>query len=480
MEIKNKILIGVVLVGCLALAVLYGVGRIFLNKEETNNKKNAYVNNLDKNNDGIPDSDDFQVENGIIKKNGKVIYDPNEEYLFPYDSSIDIQIPSKNEFDLEELESYIKVLRHEIGSSSYQEFTKDNIDNLMLMLSMSYYPRTNKETIKKIAKLYFDIDDYELPIGTYHTKSLGNIDVIRVNDYYISHTEKDRKLYPPYFKYITHKLDGNDLVVEYEQVDYMDAYEGDNRISKKYGLLRMYLEFKDSRLIVKKTEYTPYEEYKNSNIVINKDRYDYLEISSDGSILTNDTKEKMFDVTKEYLDNPLIPIKDMKLDDAVEIAEYSKYFDWIYKEETVEIIDDKTISAVVALASGLNEPKKEDVVQEVAKRYFNIENYELPTGTYELKNYGKFTVAKSNGYYVRSDIKEKVQNSKISYINNLESVDDLHIVLTLEEAPETGCYSPVDRKEECISGYYKIYLYHFADLISVEKIEYQKNDKYKQ
>lgn len=221
----------------------------------------ATLTNLDKNNDGFPDTDDYKVVEGVIYKKDKVVYDPNLKYEFSYDMAYkdktDLKL-RKDNLDLEDLDFYLRALQRELGINSYKEFNKDNINTIMAEIATPCYSRVDASTIKKLAKMYFDIDDYELPVGTYNTDSTGKIDYIRVDDKYIriSEWESGCHINPPYSSYISHEIKGNELVVKYEVFDIENEGNGNPTSKNIYGIRTLYLEFKDNSLVVKKVEFT--------------------------------------------------------------------------------------------------------------------------------------------------------------------------------------------------------------------------------
>ncbi len=225
---------------------------------------------------------------------------------------------------------------------------------------------------------------------------------------------------------------------------------------------------------------------KHVNII--KDNYAYLIKSEDGIYKDIDTKKEIFNPNEKYesYENffDLIDIPEDKDSASSYLAEYSKYVRNIYYEETSDKFDNDIIASVVALSSSMYQPRTEKEVKHIAKKYFDIDNYELPAGTYVLKNYGKFTVAKENGYYFMSEIKDIVKHDKTVYIKDLE-IKDSKMILTFDEANDSflggvpGCYTPIDPKEECTSGYYKVYFTKKSDsVMTVDKIEYSKNPNY--
>lgn len=261
---KNiKIILPIMVVIILSVVVFIFINNRNKQLESNESKpetKTFYIDNKDKNNDGIPDTDKIEKdENGIIKKESNILYNPNETSYFPSDIALtDLIIPNKENIDVDELTNYLKWIINEIGTNSYTDFNKNNIDNLMLVTSFPY-SRTDKETIKKLAKIYFDVDDYTFPIGTYHTNNFGDIDIIEVDDFYVS--KFNHKFVCPCLKYQEYHFDGNELVVQYDYLDYGEynnleyiTYETPH---KTLGTSYVYLEYNGDNLNLKKVEYKP-------------------------------------------------------------------------------------------------------------------------------------------------------------------------------------------------------------------------------
>ncbi|MDE5539723.1 MAG: hypothetical protein K2J20_04480 [Bacilli bacterium] len=224
--------------------------------------KEKTITNLDKNNDGKPDTEDYKIVDGVIYKKDKVVYDPNKEYEFSYDMAyidkVDLKL-SKDNLDLEDLNNYLGAIRGELAKYSYMEFNKDNIHTIMAGIATPCYSRIDASSIKKLAKMYFNIDDYELPVGTYNTDSLGKIDFVRVDDKYISVREWEGGCHsrPPYSGYLSHEINDDELVVKFDVRD-IESEGNDNSTTKNmYGILTIHLEFKDNSLILKSSEFTP-------------------------------------------------------------------------------------------------------------------------------------------------------------------------------------------------------------------------------
>ncbi len=269
MKKKLKIVIPILLVIILSFGIFIFINSNNRNEQLKNNESNTekndtqtksfYIDNEDKNKDGIPDTNKIvKDKNGIIKIGNLEIYNPNETYYFPDDIALtDMTIPKKDNINIDDLNNYLKSIIYEIGPNSYKDFNENNIDNLMLSVSFPY-SRVNKETVKQIAKIYFDIDNYEFPIGTYHTNSYGEVDVIEINNLYVS--KFNQKFICPCFKYKNHKLNGDELVVQYEYVDYGD-YNNEFITSetpyKVLGTSNIYLNFNGDNLNLKRTEYIP-------------------------------------------------------------------------------------------------------------------------------------------------------------------------------------------------------------------------------
>ncbi len=64
------------------------------------------------------------------------------------------------------------------------------------------------------------------------------------------------------------------------------------------------------------------------------------------------------------------------------LAEYLKYYFWAYQEQSKTNFNEEDRVILVSLMLNTYLPNSSNYVKEIAKRYFGIENFELPIGTY--------------------------------------------------------------------------------------------------
>jgi len=239
----------------------------------------------------------------------------------------------------------------------------------------------------------------------------------------------------------------------------------------------------------------------NNNLVIITEEERYVEKEDNGFVKDKESGKIVYNPNVDYTDrnsypeisvitreeNDFSPYDWDSYDDGF-ILEYMKYFIWAYPEHSFDVFSDKEIASVVALASQLYIPRSIEEVQAVAKLYFNIDNYELPTGTYKLENYGDFTVTKIDKYYVSSEIQNEKELLNSRYLIDTEIVDN-RIIVYYDYAKSfmftDTCYLPHDfpgdgikREERCIIGYYQFHFTYEDNKIHLDKIIYEINDKY--
>ncbi len=246
----------IVIVPILIIAIVIVVGVMWQKGIIFSSENNNYMTNLDKNNDGLPDSGEFKVSDGIVYKNEKVVYDPNDSNDLSFEATYEgIEKPTKDNLTEESLTSYLKNLIQEIKTDSYSSFDKNNIHKIMAAISTPCYFRTTKEAIKNIAKMYFNVDNYELPVATYDTNISGKIDIVRLGAKYIAANNWNYGCHflSPFYKYVSHEVKGNNVTAKYKLVEYEEDYS--NNIKKTYGELTIKLEFINDNLIVKSAKY---------------------------------------------------------------------------------------------------------------------------------------------------------------------------------------------------------------------------------
>ena len=215
----------------------------------------------------------------------------------------------------------------------------------------------------------------------------------------------------------------------------------------------------------------------------------YLEKNEDGIIVDVTTNEEIFNPNIDYsLTNPEIVLLENKKPEEMnegDLISYVARIFRIYSEKSFDNFNDEEKATIILLASELYTPRTMEEIQAVAKKYFNIDNYELPTGTYKLANMGEYTLTKTNGYYILSRITNKINNINTAWLTDTK-INGNQIELTFDYAPDgfihaEGCYTPVleVQEEGCIMGTYKVYLTYYGEenRLNIDKIVYEKNDK---
>jgi len=216
----------------------------------------------------------------------------------------------------------------------------------------------------------------------------------------------------------------------------------------------------------------------------------YVDKEDNGIVKDKESGTVLYDPSEDYSNSSEISMNYqvkafMTSYDAQILLEYTKYFLFIYPERSFDSFSDLEIASIVALASELYIPRTIEEVQSIAKMYFDIDNYELPTGTYKIEKYGDFTITKIDGYYVRSEIQNKKKLIIDAFMAKAETNGN-QVILYLDFVPnsfvggEKGCYSPLNEvnEEKCIIGYYQFYFTYDENRINIDKIIYEKNDKY--
>jgi len=223
--------------------------------------------------------------------------------------------------------------------------------------------------------------------------------------------------------------------------------------------------------------------------IINEE--ELLEKDSDGKIIDKETGSVLFDPKTNYsetidIDRALLKGKTPNEYSSTDIVEYLKYIFYVYHERSFNKFNEEEVAAIVSIASMFYIPRTEEEIKKVAKAYFNIDNYELPTGTYNLKNYGKFTITKIDGYYIKSSVIDRVPFIMAEHLKNI-TINNNEIEVFYDYASngdfyEEGCYHQAleIQEEGCIIGTYKVHLTYYdeEDRLNIDKIVYEKTDKY--
>lgn len=177
--------------------------------------------------------------------------------------------------------------------------------------------------------------------------------------------------------------------------------------------------------------------------------------------------------------------------DLDSLGEFVKYYHIILNyEESYTSLSDEEKAAVITLAAGLAFPQSEDYVKKIAKKYFGVDDYELPLGKYSVVGSGdmsgeQWSVTKEDGFYKSSIIARGIDTYRMIDFYDMSEVDNT-IVLKgnyLEENmptnPSVLCTYGEDLKTECIKGYYEYTLEKIDDSLVLQSINYKSNSKFK-
>lgn len=174
------------------------------------------------------------------------------------------------------------------------------------------------------------------------------------------------------------------------------------------------------------------------------------------------------------------------LDNEGLLSEYLKYYFWAYQKQTKTSFSNEDIAILISLMLNTYSPNTSNYVQQIAKRYFEIENYELPTGTYEVPNYGNYTIIKVDDYYIRSAVEES-PNTYLEYTSLvLKKIERNENKITISydnfegSSMMGGCYSEKlesENKEECKIGEYILELTYNQEAQSLRVVEFKYINK---
>ncbi len=228
------------------------------------------------------------------------------------------------------------------------------------------------------------------------------------------------------------------------------------------------------------------ENLKDSKI---KDDYRYLKIEQNGVIrnkVEGYNNYVIYDPNETYKEQTLEKLDINKLLQNNGLSEYLKYYFWAYHEQSKTSFNEEDRFILVSLMLNTYAPNSSDYVKEIAKRYFGIDNFELPIGTYELP-YGNYTIIKVGDYYIRSAVEE---NHDYVYRMETTSIElkkvernENKITLYYDDFKGSrmmgGCYSEKfeqENKDECKIGEYKLELTYKdeTDSLIVDEFNYIK------
>lgn len=210
----------------------------------------------------------------------------------------------------------------------------------------------------------------------------------------------------------------------------------------------------------------------------------YLITDEFGNIKDKENDYIIYNPNKNYPKPVLDKIdKEKLIENKWTMDEYLKFFFWAFPKQSYSNFSEKDIAIIVSLTLNTYEPNSSNYVQKIAKRYFGINNYELPAGTYEVLNYGKYTIIKENNYYIRSSVEESTNSDMENTSREITNIETNGDKLTVYYDYMKGnsmngtCYSEnanLEEREKCKIGSYKIELIYNTneDTLIVEKIEY--------
>ncbi len=217
-----------------------------------------------------------------------------------------------------------------------------------------------------------------------------------------------------------------------------------------------------------------------------KNDFRYLIQEETGIIKDKENDYIIYNSNENYSETVLDKIDIQKLlGNKGEMDEYLKFFFWAFNEQSRDSFSEDEIAIVVSLTLSAYGPNTSAYVKEMAKRYFGILDYELPIGTYELTNYGNYSILKENDYYIRSSVEESTNSTLENTSRELIDIkiDGNKITVYydyLKGNPMNGvCYfenASDEEREKCVIGHYVIELTYNAnnDTLLFNKIKYTK------
>ena len=237
------------------------------------------------------------------------------------------------------------------------------------------------------------------------------------------------------------------------------------------------------------TDGEDYEKLANGYYEIAKNDYTY--IKEDGNNLVDAmTNRVIYDANKKYaktkLDN-LDFLNDLTVDNS-DLHEYLKYFFWFFREETKTSFSKEDMSIILSFAADMTDtPRDSEYIKNLAKRYFNVDNFEMIPGTYTalFSKYQleKYTIMKKNGYYVMGGLEPGEIDLKYTAHMTDVKVNGNKVTVYYDYATNgvvgTGCYIDdltQEIKDECRIGTYELELTMDKDkqIFAIDKMIYTK------
>lgn len=194
--------------------------------------------------------------------------------------------------------------------------------------------------------------------------------------------------------------------------------------------------------------------------IIKRNEYTYLIKKDNNNIYDVQKGTLLYDSERNYSKSTIKNldfIKDISLDDYIDISEYLKYFFWMFPEENKTEFTSDEIAIIVSLAAVWDYPVDNEYVQKIAKQYFGVDNYILPTGTYEVKNFGKYSIMKQDDFYIRSNVLSVDGNIYGNYLTKvIRKNNNITLYFDYAQGPlNGGCYNRElsdEEKENCRIG----------------------------
>lgn len=180
-----------------------------------------------------------------------------------------------------------------------------------------------------------------------------------------------------------------------------------------------------------------------------------------------------------------VPIKI----DLESLTEYVKYFHFVLNyEENYSSLTDEEKASIITFAADLSYPQSVEYVKSVAKKYFNIDNYELPLGKYSILGSGDLSghtwcVNLDNGYYKSSIIPMGIDTNRI--IDFTSFIEENNVIILKGNYYEENNSTNPSKKcnigsndNSCIKGYYEYKLGRIDKSLVLDSIKYTKNKEY--
>lgn len=192
---------------------------------------------------------------------------------------------------------------------------------------------------------------------------------------------------------------------------------------------------------------------------------------------------------QEYYDT--YEATDEEIEYSIEyLSEYVKYYHYILNyEESYTSFTDEEKAAIITYASGLSFPQSIDYVKSIAKRYFDLDNYELPVGKYIVGGNAdlsgeEWCIEKSGSYYKSSIVPRGIDVNRTIVINEVNNhgneviLKGNYFVENLLQNATDVCDIYGNVKNTCIKGYYEYHLEKINKSLVLQSIKYTENKNY--